>query len=150
MHTLFIVKPEPITDDCVDWRWKHFKGCLGALDGDARVLRDAINRPYCLKVPLGNYYLCDNGYANSHGFLTPYKGEKCDRTSIRGAKDEMRGEMVVDPLEELIDSWNDRSGVDEETNDATFVDFVEATNDWNMFRDQLASSMWNEHITGGS
>lgn len=22
---------------------------------------------------LGNYYLCDNGYANSEGFLTPYK-----------------------------------------------------------------------------
>ena len=22
----------------------------------------------------GNYYLCDNGYANSEGFLTPYKG----------------------------------------------------------------------------
>lgn len=23
---------------------------------------------------IGNYYLCDNGYANSEGFLTPYKG----------------------------------------------------------------------------
>lgn len=23
---------------------------------------------------LGSYYLCDNGYANSEGFLTPYKG----------------------------------------------------------------------------
>ncbi|XP_042013445.1 uncharacterized protein LOC121761829 isoform X2 [Salvia splendens] len=112
MHTLFLVKPEPIKADCVDWRWKHFKGCLGALDGtyinmlvpnsdkprfrnrkgqittntlaacdrhmrftyvlpgwegsagDARVLRDAVNRPYGLKVPLGNYYLYDNGYVN--------------------------------------------------------------------------------------
>lgn len=25
MHTLFIVNPEPVRDDCVDWRWKHFK-----------------------------------------------------------------------------------------------------------------------------
>ncbi|XP_041989939.1 uncharacterized protein LOC121741295 [Salvia splendens] len=24
--------------------------------------------------PIGQYYLCDNGYANSEGFLTPYKG----------------------------------------------------------------------------
>ena len=23
---------------------------------------------------LGQYYLCDNGYANSEGFLTPYRG----------------------------------------------------------------------------
>ncbi|XP_047974781.1 protein ALP1-like [Salvia hispanica] len=42
--------------------------------GDARVLRDAVNRPNGLKVPRGNYYLCDNGYANSDGFLTPFKG----------------------------------------------------------------------------
>ncbi|XP_042027438.1 putative nuclease HARBI1 isoform X1 [Salvia splendens] len=42
--------------------------------GDSRILRDAINRPNGLKVPKGSYYLCDNGYANSEGFLTPYKG----------------------------------------------------------------------------
>ncbi|KAL8547944.1 hypothetical protein ACS0TY_007300 [Phlomoides rotata] len=35
---------------------------------DSRVLRDAINRTS------GNYYLCDNGYPNCEGFLTPYKG----------------------------------------------------------------------------
>ncbi|XP_041990655.1 uncharacterized protein LOC121805779 [Salvia splendens] len=122
LHSLFLVKPEPIREDCVDWRWKCFQGCLGALDGtyidvlvpnedkprfrnrkgqittntlaacdrhmrftyilpgwegsagDARVLRDAVTRPHGLRVPIGNYYLCDNGYANSEGFLTPYKG----------------------------------------------------------------------------
>ncbi|XP_042055891.1 uncharacterized protein LOC121800386 [Salvia splendens] len=121
MHTLFLVKPDPITDDCLDPRWKWFKGCLGALDGtyinmlvpntdqpryrtrkgqistntlavcdrymrfvyvlpgwegsaaDSRVLRDAVNRVHGLRVPKGNYYLCDNGYANNNGFLTPYK-----------------------------------------------------------------------------
>ncbi|KAL1558993.1 putative nuclease HARBI1 [Salvia divinorum] len=52
--------------------------------------------------------------------------------------------MVVDPLEELIYGWNGTSGVDEETNEATFVDFVEETNYWNMFWDQLSSTMWNE------
>lgn len=40
---------------------------------DARVLRDAVNRTHGLKVPKGCYYLCDNGYPNSDGFLTPYK-----------------------------------------------------------------------------
>ncbi|KAG8390854.1 hypothetical protein BUALT_Bualt01G0126900 [Buddleja alternifolia] len=41
---------------------------------DARVLRDSMNRPHGLRVPVGNYYLCDNGYTNAEGFLTPYKG----------------------------------------------------------------------------
>ncbi|KAH6767391.1 hypothetical protein C2S52_018374 [Perilla frutescens var. hirtella] len=41
---------------------------------DFRILRDALNRANGLKVPRGHYYLCDNGYANSEGFLAPYKG----------------------------------------------------------------------------
>ncbi|XP_075519249.1 uncharacterized protein LOC142553124 [Primulina tabacum] len=40
---------------------------------DARVLRDALTRDDSLKVPRGCYYLCDNGYANVEGFLTPYR-----------------------------------------------------------------------------
>ncbi|KAL8556202.1 hypothetical protein ACS0TY_003842 [Phlomoides rotata] len=39
---------------------------------DARILRDSINRTHGLKVPLGNYYLCDN--ANSPGFMALYRG----------------------------------------------------------------------------
>ncbi|KAG8384008.1 hypothetical protein BUALT_Bualt04G0073400 [Buddleja alternifolia] len=41
---------------------------------DSRVFCDALNRPNRLKVPLGTYYLCDNGYTNGDGFLTPFKG----------------------------------------------------------------------------
>ncbi|XP_057797535.1 protein ANTAGONIST OF LIKE HETEROCHROMATIN PROTEIN 1-like [Salvia miltiorrhiza] len=122
LHVLLLVKPDPVSGDNNDPRWKWFKGCLGALDGtyinvkvpncdkaryrtrkgqistntlgvcdqnmrfvyalpgwegsaaDSRILRDALNRPYGLRVPKGNYYLVDNGYANSEGFLAPYKG----------------------------------------------------------------------------
>ncbi|XP_012847430.1 PREDICTED: putative nuclease HARBI1 [Erythranthe guttata] len=41
---------------------------------DSRVLRDAVMRPNGFKVPSGNYYLCDGGYMNTTGFLTPYRG----------------------------------------------------------------------------
>ncbi|KAL0441050.1 UNVERIFIED_CONTAM: hypothetical protein Sradi_0043900 [Sesamum radiatum] len=50
----------------------HVGGGLSAADG--RVLRDAVHRPAGVKVPTGNYYLCDNGYGNVEGFLTPYRG----------------------------------------------------------------------------
>ncbi|XP_042059331.1 uncharacterized protein LOC121803793 [Salvia splendens] len=42
--------------------------------GDSRVLRYAVMQEGGLKVLQGCYYLCDNGYANSNGFLTSYKG----------------------------------------------------------------------------
>ncbi|XP_042001232.1 uncharacterized protein LOC121750708 isoform X3 [Salvia splendens] len=122
LHRVLLSEPTPVPDDCIDHRWKWFKGCLGTLDdthinvlvsnsgkqryrtrkgtiatntlalcdrnmqfvyflpswegsaGDSRVLRDAVARPNGLRVPQGCYYLCDNDYANSNGFLTPYKG----------------------------------------------------------------------------
>ncbi|KAK3219194.1 hypothetical protein Dsin_013164 [Dipteronia sinensis] len=43
---------------------------------DSRVLRDAISRTNGFKVPQGYYYLCDAGYPNGEGFLTPYRGQR--------------------------------------------------------------------------
>ncbi|QHO46792.1 hypothetical protein S83_019858 [Arachis hypogaea] len=39
---------------------------------DSRVLRDALFRNG-FSVPQGHYYLCDAGYMNCEGFLTPYR-----------------------------------------------------------------------------
>ncbi|KAL8531491.1 hypothetical protein ACS0TY_008182 [Phlomoides rotata] len=33
LHEVLLAKPSPVTDDCTHLSWKHFKGCLGALDG---------------------------------------------------------------------------------------------------------------------
>ncbi|KAJ9552182.1 hypothetical protein OSB04_016227, partial [Centaurea solstitialis] len=43
---------------------------------DSRVLRDAISRPNGLKITQVTYYLCDAGYTNGEGFLTPYRGQR--------------------------------------------------------------------------
>ncbi|KAL6507872.1 hypothetical protein OROGR_024067 [Orobanche gracilis] len=32
LHDILLKKPEPITQDCQDEKWKCFQGCLGALD----------------------------------------------------------------------------------------------------------------------
>ncbi|XP_019158456.1 PREDICTED: uncharacterized protein LOC109155190 [Ipomoea nil] len=43
---------------------------------DGRIFRDAISRMNGLKVPLGNYYLCDAGYTNGNRYLAPYRGQR--------------------------------------------------------------------------
>ncbi|KAK6780615.1 hypothetical protein RDI58_022799 [Solanum bulbocastanum] len=49
------------------------KETLGSA-ADGRVLRNAITRTNGLKIPEGNYYLCDGGYTNGNGFLLAYRG----------------------------------------------------------------------------
>ncbi|XP_041992246.1 protein ALP1-like isoform X2 [Salvia splendens] len=169
--------------------------------GDARILRDAVNRPYGLKVPIGNYYLCDNGYANSEGFLTPYRGVRyhlkewgpdADKPQnaielfnmrhtkarnvierafavlkmrwgiLRSASyypikvqirlifccfllhNYVRSAMSVDPLDALIDGEPEAGGNEGDNSNIEYVDVVEATSGWNMYRDDLANIMWSE------
>ncbi|KAH0705807.1 hypothetical protein KY285_010330 [Solanum tuberosum] len=74
---LLLVDPKPVSEDEIEDRWKWFKDFLGALDGsavDGRVLRDVVVQHNGLKIPEGNYYLCDGGYMNGKGFLSPYRG----------------------------------------------------------------------------
>ncbi|CAL1354871.1 unnamed protein product [Linum trigynum] len=33
LHSLLLRKPKPVLEDSDDPKWKHFKNCLGALDG---------------------------------------------------------------------------------------------------------------------
>ncbi|XP_041990546.1 uncharacterized protein LOC121741727 [Salvia splendens] len=97
LYPMLLAKPTPVTEDCEDSRWKWFKGCLGALDGThILVLVSSTEKPryWTRKGQIATnivavcdrnmqfvyvltgcyYYLCDNGYANSNGFLTPFRG----------------------------------------------------------------------------
>ncbi|XP_047953513.1 uncharacterized protein LOC125199580 [Salvia hispanica] len=219
LNTLFLVKPDPVTADCLDHRWKWFKGCLGALDGtyidvlvpnadkpryrtrkgristntlavcdrymrfvyvlpgwegsaaDSRVLRDAVNRVHGLRVPKGNYYLCDNGYANSEGFLTPYKAvryhlkEWGPTTDLPQNPKEMFNmrhtrarNMASDPIEQALDGGHEGDNVEHEDEvdnvehadeGGEFVDVIEPSTEWNQKRDEMALAMWNYgHVAG--
>ncbi|XP_052627203.1 uncharacterized protein LOC128133717 [Lactuca sativa] len=79
LHKEFYKKPVPIPDDETDERWRWFKGFLGELDGTyIKVKVLAANRkPYRTRKEsvVGTYYLCDAGYTNGEGFLTPYRGQ---------------------------------------------------------------------------
>ncbi|KAL0440663.1 UNVERIFIED_CONTAM: hypothetical protein Sradi_0005200 [Sesamum radiatum] len=169
---------------------------------DSRVLRDAIHRPNGLTVPTGNYYLCDNGYANADGFLMPYRGVRYHlREWDRAAgglqnKEELfnlkhssatnviertfglvkvrwgilrspsfypidvqskiiivccllhnfiRNEMPEDPFEQDL---QDSREVGVETG-GDCISSIESNAVWSAWRDDLASSMYNEWLSRG-
>ncbi|XP_031116589.1 uncharacterized protein LOC116020245 [Ipomoea triloba] len=148
LHNMLLRKPEPIQDNSVDERWKWFKGCLGALDGtfikvnvetidkpryrtrkgwegsatDSRILRDAISRMNGLKVPQGNYYLCDAGYTNGDGFLAP-------------------SEMPIDPIEIEV-GQNECNTFQSEEDDEDLIKHCETSRAWTEWRDKLAHEMF--------
>ncbi|CAN1160539.1 hypothetical protein LINPERHAP2_LOCUS23374, partial [Linum perenne] len=69
----------------------EFIYCLSGWEGsahDGRVLRDALSRPNGLNIPKGLYYLCDAGYTNCEGFLTPFRGQRCDADMTKRRRDE--------------------------------------------------------------
>lgn len=53
----------------------------------------------------------------------------------------IRSEMVVDPIEEMMNNLDQGENDDNDEQD-DYVDFVEATPAWNHKRDELAQLMW--------
>ncbi|PPD70354.1 hypothetical protein GOBAR_DD32770 [Gossypium barbadense] len=84
LQDVLFKKPQPITADSSDTRWKWFKNCLGALDGTHIKIRvPAVDKPrYRTRKGdiatnmLGCYYLVDAGYTNCEGFLAPFRGQR--------------------------------------------------------------------------
>ncbi|KAL0409554.1 UNVERIFIED_CONTAM: hypothetical protein Sradi_1889800 [Sesamum radiatum] len=166
---------------------------------DSRVLPDAIHRPHGLRVPSGNYYLCDNGYTNADGFLTLYRevryhlkewdrgqggpqsarelfnlkhsstrnviGRAFGLLKVRWAilrsqsfypidtqnkiilvccllHNFLRNEMPDDPLELEIPEQHD---IPDDNVECIFS--IDTTTAWTSWRDQLASSMYNEWLS---
>ncbi|XP_073119890.1 uncharacterized protein [Henckelia pumila] len=163
---------------------------------DARVLRDVITQEDGLKIPRGCYYLCDNGYANVEGFLTPYRRTRyhlndwtIGATGPQNYKEYfnskhcrarnvierafgllkrrwavlrsptfyslqvqnrmilacmllhnfIRSEMPEDPLEEV----DEASNCNTENIEEDFIDNIESSPSWELWRDDLAMSMYN-------
>ncbi|KAJ8753312.1 hypothetical protein K2173_019711 [Erythroxylum novogranatense] len=131
------------------------------VDGDGRVLRDAITRRHGLKVP--------HGYTNCEGFLAPFRGQRyhlnewrqgyqprtaeeffnMKHASARNVIErcfgllKIRQEMSFDPMEsDLGDDFYINPIVEEEP-----ITAIDPTNAWTNWRIGLAREMFNEWQT---
>ncbi|XP_020266938.1 protein ALP1-like [Asparagus officinalis] len=57
---------------------------------DARVLKDAMSRPYGLPLPQNKFYLVDSGYPNRLQFLAPYRGQRYHLSEFGPANNQQR------------------------------------------------------------
>nr|KAJ0198669.1 hypothetical protein LSAT_V11C600316300 [Lactuca sativa] len=100
LHPYLLKKPEPVTENSTDQRWKWLKNCLGALDGThIKCLVPLKDKPkyrtrkndiatnvlgVCSQDMQFIYVLLgwegstadDVGYTNGEGFLAPYRGQR--------------------------------------------------------------------------
>ncbi|KAL6584211.1 hypothetical protein OROMI_003500 [Orobanche minor] len=120
---------------------------------DSRVLRDAVTRPNGLQVPKGNYYLCDNGYANSKGFLVPFRGcryhlNKWGPTMNRPSNAQehfnmrhTRARNVIERAFGVLKMRFPTGHQESDGEDPDIVDMVESSPEFNQFREELANSV---------
>ncbi|KAG8377702.1 hypothetical protein BUALT_Bualt08G0060300 [Buddleja alternifolia] len=108
LHTLFLVKPQPIEEHCTNDRWKWFQGCLGALDGTYIPLSFALLKGRWAILRSNSFYLVkvQNRIIMACGLLHNF----------------IRTEMPYDPLEAEIPEVDDQISDD---NDVAFIDQVE-------------------------
>ncbi|XP_042056095.1 uncharacterized protein LOC121800634 [Salvia splendens] len=187
MHSLFLVKPDPVKEDCVDSRWKWFKGCLGALDGTyINVLVGSDVKPRFLTPFKGvRYHLKECGPAKER------PRDKHEMFNLRHTKARniierafavlkmrwgiirspffyplkvhirlimccfllhnfIRGEMVVDPIEQQLEGLFEHFDTVEETDDIEYIDVVELSSEWNQYRDTMARDMWAQGHHNGA
>ncbi|XP_073132012.1 uncharacterized protein [Henckelia pumila] len=115
---------------------------------DARVLRDAINRSDGLKVPRGNYYLCDNGYANVEGFLTPYRRIRYHRDVwSSGANGPQNYKEFYNLKHYVLAEVEDVDIGSTNIGDNDFIDKIGSSPAWDMWRENLAMSMYHDNAS---
>ncbi|KAA0054690.1 retrotransposon protein [Cucumis melo var. makuwa] len=133
---------------------------------DSRILRDALSRPNRLKVPKGYYYLVDVGYPNAEGFLAPYRGQHYHLQEWRGPENapstskeffNMKHSSARNVIERafgvLKGRWailrGSQDNIDEvdsthATTAADDIHYIETSNEWSQWRDDLAEEMFTE------
>ncbi|KAL8465408.1 hypothetical protein ACS0TY_034787 [Phlomoides rotata] len=107
LHNVLLATPEPIPEDNNDYRWKYFKGCLGALDGTyipVRVPHSDIPRYRIRKwsVSVNVLAVCDQ-HMNLTFVLSGLEGSATDSRVLRDAVSRPNGLRVPNGCYYLCD-----------------------------------------------
>ncbi|KAA0053146.1 putative nuclease HARBI1 [Cucumis melo var. makuwa] len=138
---------------------------------DSCILRDAISRPNRLKVSKGYYYLVDARYPKVESFLAPYRGQHYHLQEWRDAENapstskeffnmkhssaqvqcrtilacclfhnlinrEMTNIDIEDDIDEVDSTHATTAGDD--------INYIETTNEWTQWKDELAEEMFSD------
>ncbi|KAA0036563.1 retrotransposon protein [Cucumis melo var. makuwa] len=137
---------------------------------DSRILRDALSRENGLQVPKGYYYLYDAGYQNAEGFLvtTPRQGMSLSAPSVflRVVRPFFVGSPYY-PLQvqcctilaccllhnlinremtycDDVDDGDEGDSMYATTTTSEDIQYIETTNEWSQWRDELVESMFTD------
>ncbi|KAL8500714.1 hypothetical protein ACS0TY_020338 [Phlomoides rotata] len=173
LYNVLLVNPEPVPEDSNDYRWKYFKGCLGALDGTyipVRVPHSEIpryrNRKWIVSV---NVLAVCYHHMNFVFVLSGWEGSAADSRILRDALSRPNGLRVPngcyylcdggytncngflapyrDPLEDEIDDVVDDGNDGVDAGDG-FIDQVESSQEWTTMRDNLAIQIQRPVVKG--
>ncbi|XP_042027523.1 uncharacterized protein LOC121774718 isoform X2 [Salvia splendens] len=149
MQSRFIAKQEPIKDDCVDYRWKWFKVFLV-------LIKSASHTPENPIMMFNMWHTKARNVIERAFSVLKMRWDILRSASYYSIKVQIRLMMacfllhnyictviLVDPLDELIDRWDEAGGNAEEPIGQEFVDTIEATSERSMTRDAMAQAMWN-------
>ncbi|KAA0059593.1 retrotransposon protein [Cucumis melo var. makuwa] len=107
--------------------------------------------------------MCDAGYPDAEGFLAPYRGQRYHLQEWRGAGNaptneneyfKMKHSSTRNVLERASGVLKDCDDVDEgdsayaKTTAAEDIHYIETTNEWSQWRDELAESMFTDWLPG--
>ncbi|XP_020963752.1 uncharacterized protein LOC110265218 [Arachis ipaensis] len=106
VQSILFAKADPVPEDCVDPRWKWFKGCLGALDGtyiDVTVPKSDKSRYRTRKSRISTNVLgvC-NRNMNFVYVLSSWEGSVSDSRVLRDAITRCNGLKIPIGMSKLI------------------------------------------------
>ncbi|XP_016199600.1 uncharacterized protein LOC107640603 [Arachis ipaensis] len=150
VQSILFAKADPVSEDCVDPRWKWFKGCLGALDGtyiDVTVPKSDKSRYRTRKSRISTNR-CFGLLKKKWGILRspsfyPIRVQSRIIIACCLLQNFIRMNMDVDPKEDAtLTPEHIPVGDDTIVDEGETIDVVKSSQEWTQWREDLATEMW--------
>ncbi|XP_068315185.1 uncharacterized protein [Pyrus communis] len=150
LQDVLFAKPTPIPEDCMESRWKCFKGCLGALDGTyIGVTVPDVDRPrYRTRkghIATNVLGVCTHDLKFVY-LLSGWEGSATDSRVLGDAVTRANGLKVptVDPKENARLAFNELPIGEDLPEVLAYIETIESSQIWTQLRDDLAREIYDE------